>query len=96
MYYSKLINSITNNPNILKHFPANVLKLYYISDESICFLCHQFGFTFISGNSEIGNGYGVPGGGAYYDALKLNTTAGIVPLIPKLFVSCCITLLTLQ
>ncbi|CAJ1967768.1 unnamed protein product [Sphenostylis stenocarpa] len=28
------------------------------------------------GNTEIGNGYGVPGGGAYYDAPKLNTTAG--------------------
>ncbi|QHO56268.1 hypothetical protein HN51_011046 [Arachis hypogaea] len=28
------------------------------------------------GNSEIGNGYGVPGGGAYYDAAKLNATAG--------------------
>ncbi|KAJ1384701.1 WW domain [Sesbania bispinosa] len=27
------------------------------------------------GNTEIGNGYGVPGGGAYYDAPKLNTTA---------------------
>ncbi|KAK7355279.1 hypothetical protein VNO80_14532 [Phaseolus coccineus] len=28
------------------------------------------------GNTEIGNGYGVPGGGAYYDGPKLNTTAG--------------------
>ncbi|XP_020223980.1 uncharacterized protein LOC109806046 isoform X2 [Cajanus cajan] len=28
------------------------------------------------GNTEIGNGYGVPGGGAYYDAPKLNTTGG--------------------
>ncbi|RDX93065.1 Polyglutamine-binding protein 1, partial [Mucuna pruriens] len=28
------------------------------------------------GNTEIGNGYGVPGGGAYYDAPELNTTAG--------------------
>jgi len=30
----------------------------------------------VSGNTEIGNGYGVPGGGAYYDGPKLNTTAG--------------------
>ncbi|XP_047182224.1 uncharacterized protein LOC124848562 isoform X2 [Vigna umbellata] len=28
------------------------------------------------GNTEIGNGYGVPGGGAYYDGPKLNTAAG--------------------
>ncbi|KAH1060631.1 hypothetical protein AAZX31_02G154300 [Glycine max] len=28
------------------------------------------------GNTEIGNGYGVPGGGAYYDAPTLKTTAG--------------------
>ncbi|KAK7344912.1 hypothetical protein VNO77_15140 [Canavalia gladiata] len=28
------------------------------------------------GNTEIGNGYGVPGGGAYYDTLNLDTTAG--------------------
>ncbi|MED6204009.1 hypothetical protein PIB30_005014 [Stylosanthes scabra] len=32
------------------------------------------------GNSEIGNGYGVPGGGAYYDAPNLNTTAGYAEL----------------
>ncbi|XP_027363945.1 uncharacterized protein LOC113871212 isoform X2 [Abrus precatorius] len=30
----------------------------------------------LEGNTEIGNGYGVPGGGAYYDAPKLNTTPG--------------------
>lgn len=30
----------------------------------------------MSGNTEIGNGYGVPGGGAYYDAPSLDTTAG--------------------
>ncbi|XP_073223653.1 uncharacterized protein [Cicer arietinum] len=28
------------------------------------------------GNTEIGNGYGVPGGGAYNDVPKLNTTSG--------------------
>ncbi|GAU34358.1 hypothetical protein TSUD_20650 [Trifolium subterraneum] len=28
------------------------------------------------GNTEIGNGYGVPGGGAYNDVAKLNTDAG--------------------
>lgn len=28
------------------------------------------------GNTEIGNGYGVPGGGAYFDAPKQNTTTG--------------------
>ncbi|KAF7819172.1 Polyglutamine-binding protein 1 [Senna tora] len=28
------------------------------------------------GNTEIGNGYGVPGGGAYYDAPRLDTSAG--------------------
>lgn len=28
----------------------------------------MFYFNFMSGNLEIGNGYGVPGGGAYYGA----------------------------
>lgn len=45
-----------------------------------------YAFISISGNIEIGNGYGVPGGGAYYDAPKLNATTGN---IPKLFESCC-------
>lgn len=30
----------------------------------------------VSGNTEIGNGYGVPGGGAYFDAPKQNATTG--------------------
>lgn len=38
--------------------------------------CDLYAFISISGNTEIGNGYGVPGGGAYYDASKLNTAAG--------------------
>ena len=29
-----------------------------------------------SDNTEIGNGYGVPGGGAYFDASRLSANAG--------------------
>jgi len=34
--------------------------------------CDLYAFISISGNTEIGNGYGVPGGGAYNDVPKLN------------------------
>lgn len=42
----------------------------------MCFLWDYISVTSILGNTEIGNGYGVPGGGAYYDASMLNTSAG--------------------
>jgi hypothetical protein len=38
--------------------------------------CDLYAFISIPGNTEIGNGYGVPGGGAYNDVAKLNTDAG--------------------
>ncbi|KAK7278989.1 hypothetical protein RJT34_24030 [Clitoria ternatea] len=42
------------------------------------------------GNTEIGNGYGVPGGGAYFDASKLSTSAGsIAPGQPESILDRC-------
>lgn len=48
--------------------------MYFNCNEFICFVW-DFMHS-VSGNTEIGNGYGVPGGGAYYDAPTLKTTAG--------------------
>lgn len=36
-------------------------------------------FFFLSDNTEIGNGYGVPGGGAYYGASKSNVATPSKP-----------------
>ena len=43
-------------------------------------------FCFLSGNMEIGNGYGVPGGGAYYSGPRTHTIISSKSNVEYLFI----------